>query len=173
VTDSKYLLDSWTPTMIDVSGAFGGLIALMNEQQEKVNKAATGEEESRYSQRTMADLRANLVGTQKIYDLFSSWLKSEPTPASAASVPSGAAIDAAITADFAALAAVYATVAGDAIPQPPVTWAAENPSPADLQTPFGMLYEAVHDAVDASMPGSTVDEMTQAAALLGIPVLQD
>ena len=173
VADSKLLLDSWQPKIIDVSGAFGGLIALMNEQQEKVNKAATGEEESRYSQRTMADLRANLAGTKKIYELFSGWLKSEPAPATPAGAPSGATLDAAIGADFSALNTAYAMVAGDAIPQPPATWAAENPSPADLQTPFGVLYEAVHDAVDPTLAGSTVDEMTQAANLLGIPILQD
>jgi iron uptake system component EfeO len=69
VADARLLLDRWTPQQIDVAGAFQGLEGLMNEQQEKVNKASSGEEESRYSQRTMADLRANLDGTRKICHL--------------------------------------------------------------------------------------------------------
>ncbi len=59
---------------------------------------------------------------------------------------------------------------GDAIPAPPATWAAENPSPADLQTPFGLLYEAVHGAVDPTTAGSIVSQMNLAAALLGVPI---
>ena len=43
----------------------------MNEQREKVVKASTAtEEESRYAQRTMADIRDNLAGTKNAYALF-------------------------------------------------------------------------------------------------------
>jgi iron uptake system component EfeO len=166
VTDAKTLLDGWTPAHIDVSGAFQGLIGLVNEQQEKVNKAATGEEESRYSQHTMADLRDNLDGTTTIYDLFGSWLVSKPA---VGAIPSGADVDASITTGFAGLAAVYGTVQGDAIPQPPATWSAETPSAADLATPFGQLYTKVHDAVDPTKPDSIVSHMNDGAQLLGIP----
>jgi len=169
VADARSLLDQWTPQQIDVAGAFMGLEGLMNEQQEKVNKASSGEEESRYSQRTMADLRANLAGTTKIYDLFSDWLKSRPATAM---VPeSGAQADAVIKAAFASLGDVYTTIPGDAIPAPPVTWSAEAPSSADLLTPFGRLYEAVHAQVDPTVDGSVVFEMDRAALLLDIPVL--
>ena len=172
VTDTKRLLDQWTPQEIDVSGAFTGLVGLMNEQKEKVTKASTGEEESRYSQHTMADLRANLEGTKKIYALFSDWLKSRPASATTPGGMTGAMIDAAIGAGFAQLAAVYATVAGDAIPAPPVTWSAEAPTPADLQSPFGMLYTATNQAVDPAGPGSIVSLMNEGADLLGIPVFK-
>ena len=78
----------------------------MNEQQEKVNKAATGEEESRYSQRTMADLRANLDGTTAIYGLFRDWLEVEARQRrTALGRPS---VDASITAGLHALEALYA-----------------------------------------------------------------
>jgi len=171
VADAKVLLDQWTPQQIDVAGAFTGLEGLMNEQQEKVNKAASGEEESRYSQRTMADLRANLNGTTKIYDLFSAWLQSKPATTT---VPStGAQVDASIQTGFTSLGAVYTAIAGDAIPAPPATWAAEAPSLADLQTPFGMLYAAVHGAVDPTTPGSVVYQMNQGATLLDIPVFSE
>jgi iron uptake system component EfeO len=170
VTDAQTLLSGWTPAKIDISGAFQGLVGLVNEQQEKVNKAASGEEESRYSQRTMADLRSNLDGTTTIYALFRDWLKTKPATGA---VASGTDVDTAITAGFGSLNTLYMGVPGDAIPQPPATWSAEMPSAADLQTPFGMLYEQVHAAVDPKMAGSLVVEMNDGATLLNIPVFTE
>jgi len=166
VTDAKALLDGWTPAKIEVADAFQGLIGLVNEQQEKVNKAATGEEESRYSQHTLADLRDNLVGTKTIYGLFRTWLRSKPA---SGALDSGAAIDDAVMSGFATLGAIYSATTGDAIPEPPASWDAGAPTPGDLATPFGMLYAAVHDAVDPSVAGSLVSKMNQGAMLLGIP----
>jgi iron uptake system component EfeO len=166
VTDTKLLLDGWTPAKVDISGAFQGLIGLVNEQQEKVNKAATNEEESRYSQRTMADLRANLDGTKAIYALFRDWLK---TKAAAGTTPSGTDVDAAITTGLADLDTVYGGVQGDAIPPPPTTWSAEMPSATDLQTPFGQLYSKIRDEVSPAKSGSLVNNMNDGANLLGIP----
>ena len=160
VTDTQELLDQWQPQRIDLGGAFNGLISLMNEQREKVNKAASEEEESRYSRRTLADLRDNLAGTQRAYGLFEAWLKSKPN---------GAAIDADIQASFDALEETYTGFTGDAIPAPPATWSAETPSAADLQTPFGRLYAAVQSAVDPNEAGSAVDGMNRAAKELGFP----
>jgi iron uptake system component EfeO len=166
VDDTKGLLDAWTPVKIDISGSFQGLIGLVNEQQEKVNKASTDQEESRYSQRTMADLRANLAGTQSIYGLFREWLKKQPAMGP---IPNGVEVDASITEGLAALGTLYETVPGDAIPQPPPTWRAEHPSDADLETPFGKLYAAIHDAVNPEKPDSLVSVMNQGAQLLGLP----
>jgi iron uptake system component EfeO len=167
VDDTKMLLDLWTSAgRLDVQGAFQGLIGLMNEQQEKVNNAASGEEESRYAQRTMADLRANLDGTTAIYGLFRDWLQSQPA---ASGSSSGSDVDTAIMNGFASLDGTYGGVAGDAIPTPPATWRAEEPSAADLATPFGMLYQSIHQAVDPQKAGSIVDNMNKGAMLLGIP----
>ena len=170
VSDSKMLLDGWTPQQIDISSSFQGLVGLVNEQQEKVNLAATGEEESRYSQHTMTDLRDNLDGTTVIYELFSGWLKTKPA---AGGMPSGTDVDASIMTGLGNLKTLYGTVQGDAIPQPPVTWSAEAPSATDLATPFGVLYEQVHAAVDPKMTGSLVVEMNEGATLLNIPVFTE
>ncbi len=159
VADARVLRDQWTPQKIDLGGAFQGLIALMNEQREKVNKAGSNEEESRYSQRTLADLRDNLEGTRKIYALFRPWLASKKGGA--------ASVDGAIERGFAGLADLYATVPGDAIPEPPVTWSAEAPTASDLATPFGKLYVGVRAAVDPRASGSIVSEMNLAAGVLG------
>ena len=167
VTDTANLLTNWNATAnLDVSGAFQGLIGLMNEQQEKVNNASLGEEESRYSQRTMADLRANLDGTTTIYGLFRGWLDSKPAEAS---TPSGTTVDGSIMAGFASLKTTYDGVSGDAIPTPPADWSAETPSATDLATPFGMLYQAVHESADPNQTGSVVQNMNEGAMLLGIP----
>jgi iron uptake system component EfeO len=159
IADAQNLHDSWqAATNYDLDAAFSGLISLMNEQREKVDKASTDQEESRYSQTTMADIRHNLEGTQKVYALFQPWVRSKN---------GGAAIDASIGQGFADLQAVYDSVPGDAIPQPPATWSSENPTATDLQTPFGLLYTGVEAAVDANQPDSVVAHMDQAAVLLG------
>jgi iron uptake system component EfeO len=158
VTDTGTLQKEWTPQSMDLDGAFGGLISLMNEQREKVNKAASEEEESRYAQRTMADIRDNLAGTTKIYGLFQPWLLSKD---------GGDAIDADVQAAFDSLRDAYGKVEGDAIPKPPEDWSAEHPSEKDLATPFGELYLAVQASVDPNIEGSAVDGMNRAAVKLG------
>lgn len=158
VKDIARLESGWKPANIDLPGAFSGLIALMNEQREKVNKAASDEEESRYAQRTMADIRDNLAGTRAIYRLFSPWVQSKD---------GGAVLDAEVEAAFDQLAEVYATVDGDAFPAPPATWVAEGtPTEEELATPFGKLFTTVQKAVDPNVPGSAVEAMNRVAKLL-------
>jgi iron uptake system component EfeO len=190
ITDAQTLKTDWeAATNYDLGAAFQGLVSLMNEQQEKVDKASTDQEESRYSQRTMADIRANLAGTEKIYALFQPWIRSKKAAsadaatadagAGAADAGTGAAdagapldgtqIDANIEQGFATLQTLYGMVSGDAIPQPPATWSSENPSPTDQQSPFGVLYLGVHAAVDPNSPSSIVSQMNDAAVLLGFP----
>jgi iron uptake system component EfeO len=160
VTDADTLRDQWAmATGYDLTAAFDGLKSLMNEQQEKVNKASSSEEESRYSQRTMADLRDNLAGSRVVYALFQPWILSKD---------GGAAIDAQVLAGFDELQALYDAVPGDLIPQPPATWSSENPSAADLETPFGKLYSGVHQAVDPNRAGSIVEQLGKAGALMGL-----
>jgi iron uptake system component EfeO len=167
IADAQTLHDQWTPQVIDIGGAFQGLVSLMNEQKEKVRKASNGTEESRYSQHTMRDVRDNLDGTKMIYAVFQAWLKSKKD---------GAAIDSAIEANFTALAGDYAQVSGDAIPTPPSDWQAEQgtaQSAADLATPFGKLFVAVFNQVDPLQQTSTVAQMNQAAGLLGFPQFEE
>jgi iron uptake system component EfeO len=160
IDDATALHDQWTPNAIDVGAAYQGLVGLMNEQREKVNLAATGEEESRYAQTTLFDLRNNLDGTTKIYDFFQPWLDSND---------GGSAIDGQIQTGFDTLHGLYNATSGDALPPVPSDWSSDDPSQADLQTPFGMLWASVHAAVDPATPGTVVYEMNQAAMMLGFP----
>jgi iron uptake system component EfeO len=156
--DTQTLKNVWAPSAIDLDGAFGGLISLMNEQREKVNKAATEEEESRYAQRTMQDIRDNLTGTKAIYALFQPWLATKDN---------GEAIDADVENAFGELETAYDKVAGPAIPQPPADWSSEEPPADALESPFGELWSAVQNAVDPNVQGSAVDGMNRAAEALG------
>lgn len=165
ITDVETLEGEWTPAAIDLAGAFGGLIDLMGEQKEKVNKAGDEEEESRYSQRTMADLRANLEGTRKIYLVFQPWLKTKQSSDPALD---GATIDAAVIKGFDDLKATYDAIQGDAFPPVPVTWSAEAPSAEDLASAFGKLHSAVSVAVDPEKEGSLAFAMNQASKALGL-----
>jgi hypothetical protein len=71
---------------------------------------------------------------------------------------------------FDVLEKAYAEAPGDSMPAPPMTWAAagQPPSQSDLDTPFGHLYTAVVQAVDANRPGSAVDSMNHVAWALGL-----
>ncbi|HTB57575.1 MAG TPA: imelysin family protein [Polyangia bacterium] len=182
ITDAQTLQTGWeNAKSYDLGAAFQGLVSLMNEQQEKVDKASTDQEESRYSQTTMADIRNNLAGTERVYLLFQPWIQSKAAvtldggaggdagAGDGGAPQDGKTIDAAIEAGFAQLQTLYSSVQGDAIPQPPDTWSSENPTTTDEATPFGMLYEGVHQAVDPNRPGSVVAEMNAAAVLLGFP----
>ncbi len=167
IADASALRDQWSPAHINIAIAFQGLVSLMNEQREKVTKASTNEEESRYSQRTMADIRDNLAGTKTVYAIFQPWITSKMD---ADASGDGKAIDAKTLAGFAELDTAYAAVQGDAIPQPPATWSAQDPSAADLMSPFGQLYSKVKAGVDPTADGSVVFEMNLTAAMLGFPL---
>jgi iron uptake system component EfeO len=160
IDDAQQLHDEWTPSAIDIGAAYQGLVGLMNEQKEKVNLAATGEEESRYAQTTLFDLRNNLDGTTKIYDFFQPWIDSKEA---------GPTADTMIQSGFTDLTTLYAADPGDALPAVPDDWSSDMPTQADLATPFGMLWESVHEAVDPTTDGSVVFEMNQVAVMLGFP----
>jgi len=160
IDDAQQLHDAWAPNASDLAQAYGGLIGLMNEQKEKVNLAATGEEESRYANVTLFDLRNNLEGTKKVYALFQPWAQSKAD---------GVDADAKIEAKFTELAALYNKSSGDALPDVPLDWSNDNPTAANLATPFGMLWQAVHQDVDPTADGSVVFEMNKIAVALGYP----
>jgi iron uptake system component EfeO len=163
VEDVTDLHAQWTPAAVELGAAYDGLVGLMTEQQSKLDFAATGEEESRYANVTLFDLRNNLDGTRKIYDLFRDWIQSKPT---------GGAADDAILRELRGLDAVYTAAAdGDALPLAPRGWVADHPSESDLATPFGALWQSVHESVDPDVPSSMVGRMNHVAALLGFPEL--
>jgi iron uptake system component EfeO len=160
IDDASALHNQWQPAAIDIGAAYQGLVGLMNEQAEKVDLAATGQEESRYADLTLFDLHNNLEGTRKIYELLRDWIHARPE----AEAP-----DATIQSGLAALRALYLSLPGGRLPPVPDDWSSDQPTEANLATPFGMLWKAVHDAVDPGASGSVVFEMNRIAVLLGFP----
>jgi iron uptake system component EfeO len=159
IDDVDGLKTQWQPAAIDIGAAYVGLVGLMNEQKEKVDLAATGEEESRYANVTLFDLRNNREGTAQVYDAFRAWIATKA---------GGTDSDTQIEQRLNALADLYAGTS-DALPDVPETWSSDMPSQADLATPFGMLWQQVHAEVDPAAEGSIVFEMNRVAILLGFP----
>jgi iron uptake system component EfeO len=159
--ETKQMAKDFAPLALDPAAAFRGVIGSMQEQVEKVEKAATAEEESRYAQFTLADMKANLEGARATYAAFKPWLLSKGSSAA----------DQRIEAAFAEVEAEYAKHSGDALPQVPATWSSLNPSMADLATPFGQLFSVVQKAADDKASGTLATEMGLAADTMGIPQL--
>lgn len=161
VIDTAKMRDDFAPLALDASAAFRGVIGSLEEQREKVALASTGEDESRYAQHTLADMRANLLGG------LTTWAHFSASVAEAG----GADVVTQVEAGFARVQAAYDALDGDAIPAVPATWNEETPSADDLATPYGRLFTLLSTEADADNADSLVSAMNAAADLLGIPQL--
>jgi iron uptake system component EfeO len=161
VSDVATMRDQFKPLALDPAAAYRGVIGSINEQLEKINKAATGEEESRYAQFTLADMRANVEAGVVTYDAFRPWLLEK----------NGSELDGKIRDGFARLQAGYAKLSGDSLPSVPDMWSSEEPATADLATPFGMMWQLLQTESNPDLDGSLVNVMTRSADLMGIPQL--
>jgi iron uptake system component EfeO len=161
VTDVGSMRDDFKPLALDPSAAFRGIVGSMEEQLEKVEKAATGEEESRYARYTLADMRANVEAGQATFEAFRPWLLSSH----------GAEQATGIDAAFARINTAYARLPGDALPAVPASWSSLAPTEPDLSTDFGQLWSVLRHEADLDAPDSLVAQMSAAATLMGIPEL--
>jgi iron uptake system component EfeO len=118
-----------------------------------VTLAATAEDESRYAQRTLDDMRANLEGGKAVYAAFRDWVIED----------SGASTDEAITAGFEKIGEAYSEIEGAAIPPVPENFEIEDPSDADLATPYGKLYQLLTAETDIGIDDSLISTMRGAA----------
>lgn len=161
VADTLAMRDKFAPLALDAPSAYRGVIGSLQEQIEKINKAATGEEESRYAQFTLGDMRQNVAAGRATYGAFQSWLIAKD----------GASIDAGILAGFKRLEDGYAAISGDSLPPVPDGWTSEDPSKEQLATPFGVLYSLLQAESDSAKEGSLVSDMVESADRLGIEPL--
>ncbi|MBK8011789.1 MAG: EfeM/EfeO family lipoprotein [Deltaproteobacteria bacterium] len=160
VVDTTTMRDSFRPLALDAAAAFRGVIGSVEEQFEKVSLAASGEDESRYAQFTLGDMRNNLEGGQAIFSAFKPWLQTSTE---------GAQIAVEIDRGFAELRAVYDALPGDALPAVPTTWNPDSPSSEDLATAYGQLWHRLSVESDPDESGSLVSTMLTAAERLGLP----
>lgn len=157
ISDIERLRREFTPLSLDVAFAFQGTIDLAMEQVEKVDKASTGQEESRYAQSTMRDLRNNYQGCLDAYLVFQPWLRQ---------TEDGRKEDARVLAAFERLRKAYEAVVGAAIPEPPARWSSLAPHPEALETPFGTLFRSVKSEADPEREDSLVAGLYRTARVL-------
>lgn len=136
--DVDSLITMFEPLELDIDFAFQGLIDLAAEQAEKVDRAATGQEESRYAESTMRDLRMNAEGCRQAYEFFRPSLRER----------GGEALDRRVQLAFERLERAYAEVEGDAIPAPPEGFSGLRPTDAHLRSSFGRLWATVRAEAD-------------------------
>ncbi len=160
VDDVAKMQSSFEPLALDPAAAYSGVVGSMAEQLEKVALAATGEDESRYAEHTLADMRANLEGGRALYEAFVPWLESEE---------GGAALHAEVTAGFERLETEYARYSGDAVPPVPEDWSAE-PTAEQRETEYGKLFTTLEHEADPEAADSLVSAMIGAAEVMDIPV---
>jgi iron uptake system component EfeO len=160
VSDLTMMRDMFKGLALDAPAAYRGVIGSVAEQIEKITLAETGEEESRYANETLADMRFNIEGGQATHAAFRPWLLASN---------GGAALDQKITSGFQRLSEALGT--GTQLPPVPPTWTAASPSATDLATPFGKLYSLVKKEADDKDPNSLVSAMEGAANALGIKAL--
>jgi iron uptake system component EfeO len=162
VHDCEEMERQFRPLALDHATAFRGVIGSLEEQIEKVDKAATSEEESRYAQYTLADMRANLEGGRRTFDAYRPWLEST---SERALVPQ-------IHARFDAIDAVYRSLQGDAIPAVPEGFNPDSPSAEHAGTPYGQLRAMLKQEADPMRAESLVSLMNRAAMAMQIPELR-
>ncbi|HEY0463523.1 MAG TPA: imelysin family protein, partial [Polyangiaceae bacterium] len=159
VLDVVALKAQLAPVELDIAFVFRGLMDLTREQLEKVDRAATGREESRYAQTTLRDLRANREGCLAAYKLFQPWLLARDQPA----------LDSKVLAGFERLRVAYDALPGDALPRPPAGWSSLEPRPEHASTPFGKLFLIVRHETDDADPGSLSGSLMAVADALSLP----
>jgi iron uptake system component EfeO len=162
VADAHSMAEQFKGLALDAPSAYRGVIGSAEEQVEKIDKAATGEEESRYAQFTLGDMRANVAAAEETYTIFREWLLTKEN---------GAHEDEEINQAFGKLKEGYAKFSGDNLPDLPEGWSSDHPTEMQLATPFGELFTLIRFQSDPTQDGSLVFEMNESADLLGIKPL--
>ncbi len=159
ITDLEQLQQQLAPLELDIAFVFRGLMDLTAEQLEKVDRASTGREESRYAESTLRDLRANREGCLLAYQLFRPWLLAR----------GHGALDTEVQAGFERLGRAYEALPGVAIPRPPRGWSSLEPQAQHAATPFGALFTRVSHETDETRPGSLAASLMRVADALSLP----
>ncbi|MDP2345197.1 MAG: imelysin family protein [Deltaproteobacteria bacterium] len=165
VDDTATMKEEFLDVDLALEAAFRGVLGSMEEQAEKVNLAGTGEDESRYAQHTLADMRANLEGGLEIYEAFDKMFEAKGAQ--------GEALHEEIHEAFERVKAQYDGIAGDAIPAVPATWNPDAPSVEDQASEYGALFLFLADETDFENPASFVSLFREGAELLEIPELAE
>ncbi len=160
ITDCERLQSELGQKTLDAAGAFRIVLRATTEQHDKVLRASTAKDESRYAQHTLADLRANLEGAREVYGAFTAWLRSKYE---------GELVDVAINDGLEELRDLYMTTGDEALPPVPAGFDPNAPNPQMLESDFGRLFKKLAQESDAAAVGSLLTKMNEATDLLGLP----
>jgi iron uptake system component EfeO len=158
VDDIAKMRDEYASVALDSAAAFRGMIGSMREQSEKTTLAASGEDESRYAQNTLADMRANLAGAESVFKAFRTW----------SDAVNGASTGMTIQSRLDDIGSAYSAIDGVALPEVPSNFNPDAPTDADLATPYGQLWKLLEEQTDLNATDSVVSIMTGAADKMGI-----
>jgi len=147
------------PLALDPPTAWRGIQGSIEEQSEKVLLGATGQDESRYSSNTLADMRANLEGGRAVLAAYDGMLRDAPE--------ARAEIDRRMDE----LERAYAALGGDALPEVPEGFDPDSPSDAHFATNYGRLFTLLSSASDPEAEGSLAHALRRAGDAMGIPPL--
>jgi iron uptake system component EfeO len=159
VSDAEALVERVASLDLGSPDGYEAGVRLVEQQVGKVTAAGQGLDESRYSDTTLADMRADVAAARATHEAYRPWLAAKP---------GGSAMDADVEAGFTRLDAAYAAVAGDGLPAVPPGWSAVDPTAAARAAPFGKLFAAASAASDDTQPGSLAHLMDGAAVRMGI-----
>lgn len=163
VKDVEQMQDEYATVALDSSAAFRGMIGSMAEQSEKTTLAASGEDESRYAEHTLADMRANLEGAAAVFKAFKPWVTSSNSAETAKEIEAG----------LAEISDAYSAVDGAALPEVPQGFNPDKPTDADLETAYGKLWSLLTAQTDMNSDDSLVSKMTSAADKMGIAEFEE
>jgi len=160
IDDVAAMRRAFGPLALDPAAAWRGVVSSVREQHEKVDLAATAEEESRYADRTLADMRANLEGGRVLLGCFRPWFREAGQEALAGE----------IDRRMARIQAMYAALPGDSLPAVPAGWDPDAITEAQRSTPYGALYTWLGGESDLEREESLASMMVRAGQRLGIEV---
>lgn len=162
VRDVETMREQLAPLALDAATAWRGIQGSVEEQSEKVLLGATGQDESRYSENTLSDMRANLEGGRAVLAAYDAMI--EATPAARAR-------RAEIDRRMRELEEAYAAIGTDSLPPVPEGFDPDAPSEAHLATPYGRLFALLSRASDPEAEGSLANVLRSTGEAMGIPPL--
>lgn len=162
VRDVETMREQLAPLALDAATAWRGIQGSVEEQSEKVLLGATGQDESRYAESTLADMRANLEGGRAVLAAYRPMMEA---------TPGARARRAEIDRRMRELEEAYAAIGTDALPPVPDGFDPDAPSEAHLATAYGRLFTLLSTASDPDVEGSLAHLLRGAGDAMGIPAL--
>lgn len=150
------------PLALDPQTAFRGIQGSIEEQAEKVLLGATGQDESRYAQNTLADMLANLEGGRAVLAAYEPMMRE---------APEAGALLPAIERRLSELERAYTEIGTDALPEVPEGFNPDTPEEAHLETPYGRLFSLLSHESDPRAEGSLAQLLRRSGQAMGIPPL--